>query len=375
MKKKVAILTLPLIYNYGAILQAYALQQSVKKIGNECWLIDKVLPVYPYYRRPLSIISRIIGRYLRGEKDYEIIPYWISKKTERIISKNTRKFVDKNIFPKTKPILNLSKSDDKYDVYLVGSDQVWRKSVTLKMKDYLFGFVGSGKKKCSYAASFGVDHWEFNAHETNKIKNLFKSLDIITVREDSAIGMLKQNIGVDAVQVLDPTMLLTKEEYCSLIADMPTIGDDSFIFSYILDNNPDKEQMVNKLSLCSSLPKYSIMPKSSPNYGVNKEDCIYLGVEEWLKGFRDCKYVITDSFHGTVFSIIFNKPFFVLSNKKRGNTRLESLMRFFNLEHRIVSDEAEVESRLSEQIDWIKVNNILEKKRTFSLGLLEKMID
>ena len=233
MKKKVAILTLPLIYNYGAILQAYALQQCVKKLGNECWLIDKVLPVYPYYRRPLSIISRIIGRYLRGEKGYEIIPYWISKKTERIISKNTRKFVDKYIFPKTKPILNLSKSDDKYDVYLVGSDQVWRKSVTLKMKDYLFGFVGSDKKKCSYAASFGVDHWEFNAHETNQIKNLFKSLDIITVREDSAIGMLKQNIGVDAVQVLDPTMLLTKEEYCSLIADMPTISDESFIFTYI----------------------------------------------------------------------------------------------------------------------------------------------
>lgn len=375
MKQKVAILTLPLIYNYGAILQAYALQKSVQKLGAECWLIDKELPVYPYYRRPLSIISRIINKFIRGNKEDEIIPYWMSKKTERIISKNTRKFVDNKIVPKTDPILKLSIKDDKYDVYLVGSDQVWRKSVTLKMKDYLFGFVGLNKKKCAYAASFGVDHWEFSDKETAAFKPMFKLLDTITVREDSAIEMLQKKIGVEATQVLDPTMLLTREDYCTLIADRPKKNSNSFIFSYVLDLDDSKIAISTKLSSYMKLPVLSVMPKSSPNYGVDINDCIFQDVEEWLCGFRDSEFVVTDSFHGTVFSIIFNKPFFVLRNNKRGNARLESLLRMFKLDNRIVSSVTDIDNKKNESIDWTEVNMILSNRKEFSLIKLSNMIE
>lgn len=375
MEKKIAILTLPLIYNYGAILQAYALQKSVKRLGYECWLIDKELPVYPYYRRPLSIISRIIGRVLRGEKDCEIIPYWRSKKTESIISQNTRKFVEKNIFPKTERIMDLSSENDIYDVYLVGSDQVWRKSITLRMYDYLLGFVGSDKKKCSYAASFGVDKWEFNKKETERLKSLFKTLDVVTVREDSAINMLRNNIGIEATQVLDPTLLLSKDDYCRLIDDMDSKIKDGFIFSYILDNDLDKKEIIETLSRNRNLPLFSVMPKSSPNYGVDVTDCIYPAVEEWLRGFRDCDFVVTDSFHGTVFSIIFNKPFVVLRNDRRGNARLDSLLRLFNLENRILSSTKDVASCVYRQIDWDNVSEILNNWKNSSLEKLKNMIN
>ena len=125
---KVGLLTLPIIYNYGAILQAYALHKTINELGAECTLLDMALPIYPYYRRPLSIVSRLYSR-IKKNSDCEIIPYWMSKRTERIISQKTRPFVEKYINRKTVPIKRLDKSVDNYDVYIVGSDQVWRRSV------------------------------------------------------------------------------------------------------------------------------------------------------------------------------------------------------------------------------------------------------
>lgn len=374
MGKKVAILTLPLIYNYGAILQAFALQKSVKSLGAECWLIDKKLPVYPYLRRPLSIISRIYGKYVKHETGYSVFPYWVSQKDNDIISQNTRRFVDKYISPKTKPILKLSKKIDKFDIYLVGSDQVWRKSVTLHMFDYLLGFVAKEKKKCSYAASFGVDYWEFSQSLTTKLKPLFENFDIITVREDSAIDMLREHIGVEAAQVLDPTLLLSENDYCELISDLPLSDDSPFIFSYILDKNPEKGILEEEISCQLNKSLYSVIPKNTPNYGVDLNECVYPAVEEWLRGFRDCEYVVTDSFHGTVFSIIFNKPFFVLRNNKRGNTRLESLLRLFNLNSRIVTNKDDVIECMTHPINWAEISHDLFKYREQSLVLLSDMV-
>lgn len=372
--RKVAILTLPLIYNYGAILQAYALQKTIQQLGCECWLIDKQLPIYPYYRRPLSIISRIFGKYFKGEKNYEVIPYWPSYCDIRTISQETRKFVDRYIVPKTEPVFNLTTKSDKFDAYIVGSDQVWRKSVTLKIHDYLLGFVSTEKKKSSYAASFGVDYWEFSPSETKKIIKYFKSLDIITVREDSAIEILKEKVGINATQVLDPTLLLDKDKYDSLISKHPRRSNEPFIFSYILDENNEKDDLCNMLSQLIKMPIYSIMPKSSPGYGIDIADCIYRPVEDWISGFRDANIIITDSFHGSVFSIIYNKPFFVLRNKSRGNTRLESLLRMFNLQDRIIDSQKELRERIDAKIDWNEVNSLKGKKRDYSVSILKEMI-
>ena len=116
------------------------------------------------------------------------------------------------------------------------------------------------------------------------------------------------------------------------------------------------------------------MPKSTPNYNVDVCDCIYPAVEEWIRGFRDCDFVVTDSFHGTVFSIIFEKPFVVLRNARRGNTRLDSLLRLFNLENRILSSAADVENCIYKQINWSNVHTILNEKKRSSIEKLSDMI-
>lgn len=370
---KIGLLTLPVVYNYGGILQAYALYSSINRLGAECVFLDVDWPVYPYYRRPLTVLKRIINR-ITGKKKSEIIPYWRSKRTERIISQNTRVFVEKYIVNKTLPIKHFSADLDRYDAYIVGSDQVWRRSSVLNIYNYLFDFVGSNKKKSSYAASFGVDHWEFSQNATKGIKKYLSLFDTITVRESSAVTMIKNKLNLDAQLVLDPTLLLTKEDYNNLIPTECETQGKPFIFAYILDRNSIKDEAVQAVSSNTNLPVVDIMPQTELSYFHSPEDHIYAPVEEWLLNFRDCEMVITDSFHGTAFSIIYNKPFFVLTNKKRGNTRMESLLNMFGLTDRMIESKDEINIRASKIIDWNHVNELWKDHRINSINYLKAMI-
>lgn len=368
---KIGLLTLPLLYNYGAILQAYALHRVInEKIGCDCALIDKELPVYPYYRRPLSIISRILARIFRKDKS-EIIPYWMSKKTQSIVSSNTRKFVEKYINPKTRLINKLSRRDDKYDVYIVGSDQVWRKSVTLPIENYLFNFVAKDKKKIAYAASLGVDHWEFDEKKTLVIGELMSRFSHITVREESAVTLIHSKLGIKSTQVLDPTMLLAKEDYLSLIKKE---NIDKTLFSYILDSTLEKKEYVELVARELDLSINEILPKTKLQYFKNPANHVYLSVEEWLQGMVNSQFIVTDSFHGTVFSLIFNKPFIVIPNKRRGNTRLESILNLFDLQCRIINQIDDLKGVIYNPINWGRVNEIMAKERMRCLGILRNMI-
>ena len=370
---KIGLLTLPVVYNYGGILQAFALYTSINRLGAECVFLDVDWPVYPYYRRPLTVLKRIVNR-VTGKKKSEIIPYWRSKRTERIISQNTRVFVEKYIANKTRPIIHFSADLDKYDAYVVGSDQVWRKSSVLNIYNYLFDFVGSNKKKSSYAASFGVDYWEFSTKATKQIMKYLSEFDTITVRESSAVSMIKDKLNLEAHHVLDPTLLLTKEDYNSLLSTECEENNKSFVFSYILDRNNEKNEAVQILSSFKKIPVVDIMPHSELSYFHSPKDHVYAPVEEWLRNFRDCEMIITDSFHGTVFSIIYNKPFYVLTNKKRGNTRMECLLKMFGLSDRMIGNKNEIEIKDSEEIDWNQVNQLWNNYRSKSLEYLKKMI-
>ena len=369
---KIGLLTLPLLYNYGAILQAYALYHKINVLGGECTLLDVDLPIYPYYRRPLSVVSRLLSKFIK-HRDVEILPYWMSKKTERIISSKTRLFVNKMIPNRTSLIKRFSSNYDKYDVYIVGSDQVWRRSLGLHIDDYLFSFVSNTKRKCSYAASFGVDYWEFSPKITQKIKGLMSQFSYLTVREDSAVRLIREQVGLDAIHVLDPTLLLDKSEYINLITDNK-IREKHFIFTYILDLNNEKKGIVSKVVETLKIPIIDILPKTSLKYFTSAKEHIYPEIEDWLEGISKCDAVVTDSFHGTVFSIIFNKPFCVLRNNSRGNTRIDSLLNMFKLRNRLINNANEVSEIMLTEIDWDSVNDILKVERKHSLDMLYKMI-
>lgn len=370
---RVALLTLPLIYNYGGILQAYALQKKINDLGAECTLMDVDLPVYPYYRRPLTVLNRCLLRLLKKSK-CEIIPYWMNKRTERIISQNTRKFVEEKIKNKTTLLSSPRKIKEEFDTYIVGSDQVWRRSISLKIEDYLFGFIKGDKRLCSYAASFGVDYWEFNNKKTRKIESLLSRFSMITVREDSAVKLLHEKIGINSIQVVDPTLLLSNEEYLSIVGKDRNQKCEKYIFEYILDSNSDKDSIRQLIENQLNLKADRILPREKPRNNSDAYNCIYRPVEDFITGISEAAFVVTDSFHGTVFSIIFNKPFVVLKNNSRGNTRLESLLRMFGLTDRLISGIDQINRIINHDINWDNVNFKLNEERDKGISLLKEMI-
>ena len=361
---KIGILTLPFNNNYGGFLQAYALTTVLKRMGHDVWFIDLQRKIQ---RNVLKIhwdfIKGFIKRYiLRKDNFYSIIPSKENRYNElnRIVTwQYTRPFVDKYLCPKISPVY--SSKELKYlidtihfDVFISGSDQIWRpKFMSYFLKTTFFDFLdGRKEKRIVYAASFGVDEWEYPPELTKECAELTQKIDAVSVREKSGVALCKQFLGRDAQWVLDPTMLLDKEDYIALIENAQIKQSAGDLFCYLLDKTDEKQKATDRMAKQLSLTTFCMERRD--NY-TNLEDRIVEPVETWLRGFYDAKFVITDSFHGLVFSIIFNKPFFCFANEKRGNNRIVSLLDLFGLGNRMVTattmDKAE-----NYNIDWEFVN-------------------
>jgi exopolysaccharide biosynthesis predicted pyruvyltransferase EpsI len=231
-------------------------------------------------------------------------------------------------------------------------------------------------KKIAYAASFGVDDWEFTEEQTRECARLAKQFDTISVREDSAVELCKKYLNVDAVHLLDPTLLLNKEDYLALINSVNTTPSNGDLFVYILDKDEKKTHIANEVAKQKNLTPFKLLPKqflieTSKN---EIEKCIYPPIEQWLRSFLDAKFIITDSFHGTIFSIIFEKPFIVIGNKKRGLSRFNSLLEMFRLEERMINENDEFDfTILSKKINYGDIYAILQKKQQLSITFFKNI--
>jgi hypothetical protein len=300
-----------------------------------------------------------------------VIRSWATAKEELVIDQHTNRFLSENI--QTTDFLKSEKDFEKlsrykFDAYVVGSDQVWRPKYSPRLANHFLGFIDGtvNPKRISYAASFGVDNWEFTPEQTDECRKLLAKFNAVSVREDSAVKLCKQNFGIDATQVLDPTLLVSKEEYIRLVEKDKIPGCNGSLLTYVLDKSPDKQEFIKKIILETGLTEVSIMPKSLFRDAGRKKinDCIYPPVTAWLRGFMDAEYVVTDSFHGMAFAIIFNKPFLALGNTKRGMTRFSSLVKLFGLEDRIIlSADSHLTEKLYSPIDFHHVNEILKTKQ------------
>ena len=205
--------------------------------------------------------------------------------------------------------------------------------------------------------------------------NLIEKFDAVSVRESSAlhliINVFKWKCPAAPQLVLDPTMLLEKDEYLKIVPYSTEIKKTKELFYYILDMTPDKKKLIDNICIDEELKKFTVFPKSTlPNSKV--EDKVIPPVERWIQGFNKAAIIITDSFHGCVFSIIFNKPFIVYANEKRGIARFRSLLEMFNLEDRLITNSSEFnQAKLHSAIDWTKVNFIKEEKKEQSLTFLQ----
>ncbi|WP_116790685.1 polysaccharide pyruvyl transferase family protein [Flavobacterium psychrotrophum] len=375
---KIGTLTLPLHTNYGGNLQAFALMKVLKDMGHEPVLINRRQNEMPGWKLPIVIVKRSIKKYLLGKKGTTIFLESKAKKEFPIISQFTQPFIDKYITPQTEPFYSsqeLLNGIEKYnfDAVIVGSDQVWRVPYAPNIEDNFFGFLrGDKTKRISYAASFGTSDWEFSEEQTQNCKKLLQHFDAVSVREQDGVVLSKTKFNVDATHVLDPTMLLTSEDYMKIVGKRTESREGKDLLVYVLDNTQDKDVVIAEISKKYSYNPFRVNTKTEQidNTGVGLNDLIAPPTEDWLAGFNDAKFVVTDSFHACAFSILFNKPFVVYGNKSRGLARFTSLLAMFGLEDRLIYESGQVTSILAKEIDWNKVNLILEEKREFSRNFL-----
>jgi hypothetical protein len=340
-------------------------------MGHDVWFIDlQFRSQRSLLKTHLSFIKKGIKKYiLRRKNIYSIISNTGIRHTElnHIITwQHTRPFVDKYLCPKISPVYS---SDEliylvdklSFDVFIAGSDQIWRPKFMRKfLKTLYFDFLKDRKeKRISYAASFGTDDWEYSPELTKECAELIKEFDAVSVREESGIALCEKYFNVKSQWVLDPTMLLYKEDYINLIENAKTKQSTGNIFCYILDKTDKKQNIIDSVSKQSAL---------TPFY-MEKTDSVE-SVESWLQGFCDAKFVITDSFHGMVFSIIFNIPFLCFVNEWRGKARFISLAKQFGLANRLLF-EKDLNKNGFSPINWLETNTILETKRDESLLFLK----
>lgn len=360
---KIAILTQPLWGNYGGILQNFALQRVLKRLGHKPYTIH-------YYKQSVTwrflfewikyIVKCVIRHPNRKYRPRSIRNFVLNR------NNGVAPFVSKHI-DITYPIKGVSKdmiSKYNFDAYIVGSDQTWRPVYNWGDRLYYMylDFVedNDSVKKIAYAASFGVDNWEYSQDQTNKCKELIKKFDAISVREVSGIALCRDYLNVDAQHLLDPTLLLSADDYRSLIKDKD-FGHQGDVCVYILGMTEDKQRLINDFCNKNNLCWYQV--------GALLKNGDMPSIESWLAGFDKAKYVITDSFHGSVFSIIFNKPFVSIGNIARGMSRFKSLLEMFNLDNRLVSENDELKTITPP--NWEAVNAILSEWQEKSINFLK----
>lgn len=374
MTKKIAILTQPLHVNFGGTLQAFALQKTLIGMGHQVETLN-----YDWKKSSdlKKILSSLKHKILSNKS---IFPFFENEL--QAIRAEHKKFIKNNIkysesLYSHQDLKNYIESQS-FDAVIVGSDQVWRVAYSPRIESFFLDFLSHDNqiKKIAYSASFGIDQWQFNKQKTIEIKRLLKKFQSVSVREKSAVELCQQYLDVEVKHTLDPTLLLEAKEYLELLnPKQKNINNIGKIFVYVLDKNKSKEKMIENIS--RELDKeifYNQPEKNNKNSYFIKdlEPYIYPPIESWIESFFDADFIITDSFHGTVFSILFNKEFIVINNEDRGNARFESLLELFDLKDRLVSCHDEGYLKLiRKKTDFEQVNKKLNKLRLDSSKWLE----
>lgn len=376
---KIAILTLPLHTNYGGILQAYALQTVLKRMGHNVTVLQKNPDIsYPKCVMPFVYFKRILYKIFKN-KNIVIDIEKIRKKERSIVQRNTDSFIKKYI---NLEIVNTLKdiSPKQYDAIIVGSDQIWRKPYFCgnwyaPIEDAFLKFTNDWNiKRIAYAASFGISDISKEYTQKNIINcgSLLKLFNAVSVREYDAIDICKNKFRRNAKLVLDPTMLLPKTDYIQIINESTTPKSMGNLFCYLLDSSEFKTKIISKIASDNNLnPFYVGVDTSDRSLPINER--IQPHVETWLRGFVDAKFIVTDSFHACVFAIIFNKPFIVIENKYRGNSRIKSLLEFTGLKHHLIQegDELYMTKDLTLRLNFNKINKLHKE----SIDFLEQSLN
>lgn len=357
-KDSIGIMTWYNHCNCGGNLQAYALKNVLNKLNYKVTFINYVGQNKDY----VAIFKRKIRRFVSGYvMSYAV---WGFDKFQ------------KKYLPETKPI---SKSDlmmlnERFDIFVSGSDQIW--APTLYDSAYFLDFVNEGKRKIAYAPSIGLNY--IPEELISSYAQLLYGFDYISVREKTAEILLREKCGIESCTTLDPTLLLEKKDYELLEESFEIEGD--YIFCYFLNQNNWYSDIIKKIAIENKckLVIYSL-DKKNENDANQWIEFIY--PELFLTLIHNAKAVITDSYHGMIFSIIYKKNFinllrFTAEDPICQNSRVVDLLNILGLEERIVpKEEQERALEIFNELDYIKIDNKLAAYRDKALEFLQNALD
>lgn len=375
---RVAIITLPLHTNYGGILQAYALKRSIESLGHSAEVIDRKckMTLPPLWKRPLIYMKRAAQNLRPPGGGPEIFRERRIIKELPVVSAELQGFIQGDMSPRV--------VDDysdiglgEYDAFVVGSDQVWRPKYFGKIEDAFLGFAARWNvRRVAYAASFGVDQLEYTYQQLEECSALLGRFDAVSVRESSAVTVCDEWFGREEVaHVLDPVLLLSAEHYAALAQRSARRPCRGRILSYILDGDRSKYFVLQRVEGWLGISSHeAYIPDRDRRLPL--EQRIVPDICQWLSCFADAEFVVTDSFHGCVLSVLFHKPFIALCNIGRGMSRIQSFLETLGLDDRIVhgiDPDDDGEYYLS-GIDWERVDARLEEMKGSSMDFLRNAL-
>ncbi len=377
MKKHCYTLSFPFELNYGCNLQGYALREAVRSLGIPADIFVHELPPvhsFPVLRFMHFMLDmwRMALLYVGWAPRRMPSPWhwwvWSGARFRRSIGADHDALAQENA---------PSATDTRW---IVGSDQVWRKYLVQKKEnDMSFYFLGrvpeeERRRSISYAASFGTYEWEGTPEETKECARLLRQFKAVSVREHSGVRLCQELFGVSAVQMPDPTLLLLASDYEKLMEEKQPKGDGKpYVAAYLLQAPADHPSALKDIAARKGLSVRNMMPSVHARL---RRDRFPMSVGQWLRTLRDAECLVTDSFHGCIFAIIFNKPFICLGSRSCGNARFDTLMETFHLESRMLEKGASAADLMETPIDWAEVNAIHDAERERGLAFLrENLLD
>lgn len=354
---KIGILTFHETTNYGAVLQAYALNRKCLELGYESEIIDYKCEKFEKEYKTFRIYTQSFKGYIGAI--IKVVPRYKLRKQFKKFKKNYLN-ISENKYDRT----NINYSNEIYDMFITGSDQVWNYKLTDFDKTYFLDFVKDSNKKNSYSASFGIS--EIPAKYINQYNELLKDYNHMAVREAKGKQIIYELFEKEVELTLDPTFLIEASEWEKLAIYKHR---QPYILVYQLHKSELFTKNIKKIIEETGLKVIFIQAPLKNE--IDSEVIRDAGPQEFLGLFKNAEYILTDSFHGVAFSIIFNKEFFVHLSEKKGNSnsRIENILSIFNLRERQVSSIIELNK--FNKIKYYEVNERLNIKREESIKYLK----
>lgn len=369
---KAAILTFHRAHNYGAVLQCYALNKALSKENIECVTVDywpEIFKTIYYYEAKPSLSLKFLKKFIRCVQLRNILKKRNSAFENFIESRIP--LTDKTYYNKSE----LKKKELDFDVFITGSDQVWNDRCAAFDPVYFLDFdAANNAKKYSYAASFGFK--SIPEKLIDEYKRRLSGFEAYSVRESQGKNIIKNLLEKEAIQCCDPTLLLDKEEWLEL--GDGTAQEEYILMYYVTSPNTLRKiaMEIAKIKKCKviaipcQISYQGLSGKMDRRCGFEVKNCC--GPEEFISLFANARYVLTNSFHGTVFSLIFHKKFLVQTELDVGkqNDRAKSLLEIANLENRTLENN---EIDIEENIDWEDVDSRLNMLRSESINYIKSI--